>query len=123
MQWRNDRTVAKDPTAPTPYFLNAFFYASLWHQHKCAYHAVQRWTKKFDAVATGKLFIPVNECNTQGILVVVEKRAGTISLYDSLGARNQRVAERVRLWLVEEAEHYKTPQREWPVEHAWCRFQ
>ena len=34
MQWRNDRTVADDPTAPTRYFFNTFFYAKLWHQHK-----------------------------------------------------------------------------------------
>ena len=72
-------------------------------------------------MATDKLFIPVSECNTHWILVVVDKPAGTISLYDSLGARNQIVAERVRLWLVDVAEHYKTPQRERTVEHAWCR--
>jgi len=44
-------------------------------------------------------------------------------LYESLGARNQRVAESVRLWLVDEAEHCKTPQREWTVEHVWCLAQ
>jgi len=42
MQWRNDRTVADDPTAPTHYFLNTFFYSKLWHQQKYSYHAVQR---------------------------------------------------------------------------------
>jgi len=61
MQLQNDRTVADDPTAPTHYFFNTFFYAKLWHQLKYSYHAMQRLTKNFDAMATDKLFIPVND--------------------------------------------------------------
>jgi len=123
MQWRNDRTVVDDPSAPTHYFFSTFFYTKLWHQDQYSYHAVRRWTKNFDALAMDKLFIPVNECNTHWILVVIDKGAGKILLYDSLGGRNRRVAESLRLWLADEAHYYKTPPREWAVEHAWCRAQ
>jgi len=123
MQWRNDRTVVDYPSAPTHYFFSTFFNTKLWHQDQYSYHAVRRWTKNFDSLAMDKLFIPVNECNTHWILVVIDKGAGKILLYDSLGGRNRRVAESLRLWLADEAHYYKTPPRDWAIEHAWCRAQ
>jgi len=123
MQWRNERTVATNPSAPTHYFFSTYFYTKLWHMNEYSYSIVQRWTKDFDVLNYDKIFFPINVANSHWILAVLDKSAGTISVYDSLGGRNKIVGESLKRWVLDEADFYDKQARQWTVLHPWCRQQ
>jgi len=123
MQMRNERTVAADPSAPTHYFFSSFFYTKLWHGWQYSYDIVQRWTQNFDALSYDKIFFPINITNCHWVLVVMDKGAGTITVYDSLGGEHPVIGASIKRWALDEADYYNTPARVWSVRHAWCRSQ
>jgi len=56
-------------------------------------------------------------------LVVMDKGAGTITVYDSLGGEHPVIGASIKRWALDEADYYNTPARVWSVRHAWCRSQ
>ena len=123
MQMRNERTVAADPSAATHYFFSSFFYTKLWHGWEYSYDMVQRWTQKFDSLAYDKIFFPINITNCHWILVVMDKGAGTISVYDSLGGEHPIIGASIKRWALDEADYYNKSAQAWSVRHAWSRSQ
>lgn len=123
MQWRNQRTVAADPSAPRHHFFSTFFFKILMHNRRYSYEKVKRWTRKFDAFACDKLFFPINVRNSHWILVVVEKQAATLSLYDSMGGYHTGVCENLQKWLADEAKVKCRPAQDWTFVVPWCRAQ
>jgi len=123
MRWRNEQTVAGNQPAPTHYFFITYFYTKLWHMNEYSYSIVQRWTKDFDVLNYDKIFFPINVSNSHWILAVLDKSAGTISVYDSLGVRKEIVGESWKRWVFDEADFYDKHARQWTIVHPRCRQQ
>jgi len=122
---RNEKTLSIIPATPKHYFFNTFFYKQLWYLQEYSFYMVKRWTKKVDIFSMDKIFIPVHLADSHWVLLVVRvgADAGTISLYDSLGSRQERVTLTIRQWLTDEANDKGKPQRAWEIEYPECRQQ
>ena len=108
LQDRDQRLcLASNGTRVPSYFFNSFFISKLLENGTYNYANVKRWSKKFDAFAMGKIFMPVNLGNTHWVMAVVHMTQREIHYYDSMSGGGKRYLEAIRRWLVDEAKDKK----------------
>lgn len=84
---------------------SSMFYALL-SEKGFSYHRVQRWTRRFDVFSMERIVIPIHLGN-HWCLAVINFAEKKFEYYDSLGAENHKVLERLRMWVKEESKDKK----------------
>lgn len=116
LQDRDERLCkARNSTRKPSYFFNSFFISKLLENGQYEYARVKRWSKKFDAFAMDKIFMPVNLGNTHWVMAVVYMAKQEIHYYDSMSGGGRRYLESIRRWLEDESRDKK--KKEYDTSH------
>lgn len=108
LQDRDQRLCAASSGNRMPsYYFNSFFIAKLLENDQYTYGNVKRWSKKFDAFAMDKIFMPINLNNTHWVMAVVHMQLKEIHYYDSMSGGGRKYLEAIRRWLVDEMKDKK----------------
>ncbi|OXB65267.1 hypothetical protein ASZ78_001574 [Callipepla squamata] len=108
-QWLNDEVINfymnllvernKKDNYPTLYAFSTFFYPKLI---SLGYGAVRRWTRNVDLFKYDIILVPIH-LREHWTLVVVDVRKKTITYFDSLGKKRDKICEIVLQYLQEES--------------------
>ncbi|KAL1020885.1 hypothetical protein UPYG_G00005960 [Umbra pygmaea] len=113
LNWLNDEVInfymnllverSKDPSLPTVYTFNTFFFPKL---RSAGYSAVRRWTKKMDVFSVDIILVPVH-LGVHWCLAVVDLRKKSVTYFDSMGGNNDEACRILLQYLQQESKDKK----------------